>query len=319
MGELTDGPFGRRRFLAALSASAAVGVLGPGRAQARPNEPAPAADPGPWTRAYLRTTGGHEIVEGAAYGVGTVVVVYFDEPISDRAAAQRSLSVSTDPPVTGAWHWRDDQRAHWRPRAYYDSGTRVTVSASIAGVSVGEGLRGQQDSRVSFVIGDAHVSVADDTTKHISVYNNGVLVRTMPTSMGMGGTEQIAGQQISFWTQPGVYTVMDKSNPVVMDSSTYGLPINSRLGYKETVPYATRISTDGVYLHQREETVWAQGNTNVSHGCLNLNAVNARWFYDFSVPGDVVEVINTGGEPLQLWQNGDWTLPWSHWTRGGAL
>lgn len=82
-------------------------------------------------------------------------------PIDDRAAAQRSLSATTDSPVTGAWHWRDDQRVHWRPRAYYDSGTRVTVSASIAGVSVGEGLRGQQDSRVSFVIGDAHVSVAD--------------------------------------------------------------------------------------------------------------------------------------------------------------
>ena len=42
------------------------------------------------------------------------------------------------------------------------------------------------------------------------------------------------------------------------------------------------------------------------HGCLNLSADNARWFYDFSQPGDVVEVINTGGAPLELWQNGDW-------------
>ena len=30
-----------------------------------------------------------------------------------------------------------------------------------------------------------------------------------------------------FWTPPGVYTVMDKANPVVMDSSTFGLPIGS--------------------------------------------------------------------------------------------
>jgi len=96
-------------------------------------------------------------------------------------------------------------------------------------------------------------------------------------------------------------------------------PINSRLGYKETISYATRISTDGVYLHQLDSTVWAQGNTNVSHGCLNLSGQNARWFYDFSVPGDVVEVINTGGSPLELWQNGDWSVRWDQWLQGSAL
>ena len=30
-------------------------------------------------------------------------------------------------------------------------------------------------------------------------------------------------------------------------------------------------------------------------------------------PGDVVEVRNTGGKPLQLWQNGDWSMPWDQW------
>jgi len=140
----------------------------------------------------------------------------------------------------------------------------------------------------------------------------------MPTSMGMGGSETIGGRTISFWTQPGVYTVMDKANPVVMDSSTYGLPVNSRLGYKETINWATRISTDGIYLHELEDTVWAQGNTNVSHGCLNLSAENARWFYDFSQPGDVVEVRDTGGAPLELGQNGDWSVPWSQWLAGSA-
>ena len=271
------------------------------------------------TMVYLTTTGGDAFTEGGRYGVGTVVVARFDEAIGDRLAAERHLSVTTNPPVTGAWHWLDDQNAHWRPAQYYQPGTRVTVEATIYGVAVGEGLYGQQDSRVSFLIGDAHISIADDTTKQVSVYDNGRLVRTMPTSMGMGGTERIAGSTISFWTQPGVYTVMGTANPVVMDSSSYGLPINSRLGYKESINYATRISTDGVYLHQLDATTWVQGNTNVSHGCLNLNADNARWFYDFSVPGDVVEVINTGGDPLQMWQNGDWSVPWERWVSGSAL
>lgn len=275
--------------------------------------------PGNQTAVRLTTTGNHDLIDGDPYGIGTVVVARFDEPIPDRAAAQRALRVTTNPPVTGAWNWVDDATAHWRPRDYYAPGTTVTVAANIYGAPLGEGLYGQADAGVTFRIGDAHISIANDITKQVSVFSNGQLVRTMPTSMGMGGSETIGGRIISFWTQPGVYTVMDKANPVVMDSSTYGLPINSRLGYKETLNYATRISTDGIYLHQLDDTVWAQGNTNVSHGCLNLSADNARWFYDFSQPGDIVEVRFTGGAPLELWQNGDWGVPWPQWLAGSAV
>ncbi|GAS97240.1 ErfK/YbiS/YcfS/YnhG family protein [Mycolicibacterium canariasense] len=271
------------------------------------------------TTVSLRTTGGAALREGQRYGVGTVIVAHFDEPITDKAAAERVLVVRTDPPVSGSWFWVDDQNAHWRPPQYFSPGTTVTVAADIYGKPVGDGLYGREDARVSFSIGDAHVSIADDVTKQVSVYRNGELVRTMPTSMGMGGSETVNGQTISFWTQRGIYTVLDKANPVIMDSSTYGLPINSRLGYRETISWATRISTDGVYLHQLDSTMWAQGNTNVSHGCLNLSGENARWFYDFSQPGDIVEIRNTGGEPLQLWQNGDWSVPWSQWVQGSAL
>ena len=65
---------------------------------------------------------------------------------------------------------------------------------------------------MSFKIGDSHVSIADDNTKQVSVFDNGKLVRTMPTSMGMGGTETIGGTTFSLldpagclhraWTRP---------------------------------------------------------------------------------------------------------------------
>lgn len=271
------------------------------------------------TKVYLTTTAGTPLLDGGTYGIGTVVVAHFDEPITDRAAAQRRLSVTTAPRVAGSWYWLDNQNAHWRPQHYFAPGTAVSAEANIYGVPVGDGLYGQEDTRVAFTIGAAHVSIADDNTKQVSVYDNGELVRTMATSMGMGGSETIGGQTISFWTQRGVYTVMDKANPVIMDSSTFGLPINSRLGYRETITYATRISTDGVYLHQLDATVWAQGNTDTSHGCLNLNADNAIWFFNFSQPGDIVEVRNTGGAPLRVWQNGDWSMSWEDWLKGSAL
>ncbi|MEE3752680.1 L,D-transpeptidase [Mycobacterium intracellulare] len=271
------------------------------------------------TKVSFTTTAEAPLRDGGTYGVGTVIVAHFDEQIADRAAAERRLAVTTTPKVQGSWFWVDGQNAHWRPEHYYAPGTQITAEAQVYGIALGDGLFGQTDSRVSFRIGDAHVSIADDATKQVSVFNNGALVRTMPTSMGMGGTEDVGGRKISLWTPPGVYTVLGKGNPVVMDSSTFGLPKNSRLGYRETINYATKISTDGIYLHELEATVWAQGHRDTSHGCLNLNADNAKWFYDFSVPGDVVEVRNSGGPPLALEQNGDWTLSWDQWREGSAL
>ncbi|MEU0497132.1 Ig-like domain-containing protein [Mycobacterium sp. NPDC006124] len=271
------------------------------------------------TGVRLTTTAGAELRDGATYGVGTVIVARFDTPIVDRAAAERRMQVTTDPPVVGAWSWVDDRKAHWRPREYFPPNTSVRVAAGLYGAELGDGLYGQEDTGVDFTIGPSHVTIADDVTKQVDVYEDGRLVRTMPTSMGRGGTETVGGKAIHFWTQRGVYTVMDKANPVLMDSSTYGLPVESASGYRISVPYATRISPDGIYLHEREATVWAQGNTNVSAGCLNLSAENARWFYEFSQPGDVVEVRNTGGEPLAQWQNGDWSVPWREWLQGSTL
>lgn len=271
------------------------------------------------TKAYLTTTSQAPIGDGGTFGVGMVVVAHFDEPIPDRAAAERHLNVTTDPPVQGSWYWLDDQNAHWRPEKYWAPGTKVNVAANLYGAQLGNGLYGQEDSKASFTIGPSHVSIADDNTKQVQVFENGKLIRTMPTSMGMGGTQVVNGKTIYFWTMPGTYTVMGRGNPVIMDSSTFGLPVNSRLGYKEAINWATQISADGIYLHELQTTVWAQGNTDTSHGCLNLNPANAQWFYGFSNLGDIVEVHNTGGPALQVWDNGDWTLPWDQWLQGSAL
>ena len=271
------------------------------------------------TMPYIEDIYGTPLAKGATYGVGMVVRVHFDEQVN-KAKAEKTLHVATTPSVTGGWYWDGDKDAYWRPQSYYATGTKVTVSAKVYGVDVGQGLYGQADQSSSFTIGAKHYSVADAKTHKVKVYFDDKLVRTMPTSMGQGGTVQGRNGPIYLWTMPGTYTVINHENPATMSSDSYGLPANSPLGYApEKVPYATKISVDGIYLHQLDTTVWAQGHQNVSHGCLNLNEKNAKWFYDTSRVGDVVKVVHSGGPKLQFWQGGQWDVPWSEWLKGSAL
>jgi lipoprotein-anchoring transpeptidase ErfK/SrfK len=275
--------------------------------------------PGNYARPYIEVQGGLAPSPGVRYGVATIIQAHFDEPIKDKALAEKNMIVRTAPPVQGSWNWISDSVAQWRPESYYPAGTRIEVDLNMYGLKLGDGLYGQSDAHSTINIGAAHLAVANDITKQVSVFENGKLVRTMPTSMGRGGTDVVAGKTFSWWTPPGVYTVLDKGQVVTMNSATYGLPLSSALGYKLKVGWATRISTDGIYLHQLDETVWAQGNTNLSHGCLNLSGENAKWFFDFVQPGDPVEVRYTGGPPLTVAEGGSWSVPWKDWVKGSAL
>ncbi|HEY3504321.1 MAG TPA: Ig-like domain-containing protein [Actinocatenispora sp.] len=276
--------------------------------------------PANYTLPYLQRVGGYALSNGATYGVGIVPVVHFDEHVTDRAAAEKALVVTTNPHVDGSWYWADDQNVHWRPENYYTPGTKVTIDAKVYGVRVGKGLYGQANRTASFTIGAKHVAIADDKTHQVKVYFDDKLARTMNTSMGQGGYVQGKNGSISLWTMSGTYTVLDHGNPVSMSSDSYGLPANSPYGYApEDVYWATKISTDGIYLHELETTVWAQGHQDVSHGCLNLNHANANWYYKTSVIGDVVQVVHTTGPKIELWQNGDWSVPWSTWQSHSAL
>jgi lipoprotein-anchoring transpeptidase ErfK/SrfK len=271
------------------------------------------------TMPYLVDLYGSALEDGATYGVGMIVKIHFDEHV-DQARAERALQVTTTPTVTGGWYWEDAQNVYWRPQHYYAPGTEVTVRANVYGVRVGPGLYGQADQSVTFKIGAKHYSVANAKTHQVKVYFNDRLVRTMPTSMGQGGTVQGKNGPIYLWTMPGTYTVLGHENPATMSSDSYGLPANSPLGYApEKVYWSTKISTDGIYLHQLDTTLAQQGHANVSHGCLNLNLKNAKWYYQHSRVGDLVRVIHSGGPRIQFWQGGQWDVPWATWLKHSAL
>ncbi len=276
------------------------------------------------TMPTLQRAGGYALTNGATYGVGIVPVVHFDEPITNRAAAERALLVTTSPHVNGGWYWEDNQNVHWRPQSYYQPGTKVTIDAQVYGVQVGPGLYGASDVSASFTIGAKHITIAEDNAPQVDkvrVYFNNKLVRTMNTSMGTHSGETVNGNYISFYTMQGVYTVLEHDNPAIMSSASYGLPAYAPGGYApEPIYYSTKISTDGIYLHELTNTIWAQDSgVDVSHGCLNLNTANAVWYYNNSQIGDVVQIEHTGGPTIAVWQGGDWSVPWAAWLKGSAL
>jgi lipoprotein-anchoring transpeptidase ErfK/SrfK len=80
-----------------------------------------------------------------------------------------------------------------------------------------------------------------------------------------------------------------------MDSSTYGVPVNSTYGYKTTVELAVRFDDSGDFVHSAPWSVDDQGKRDVSHGCINISPTNARWFFATFTAGDPIVVTNSSG------------------------
>ncbi|WP_368608687.1 L,D-transpeptidase LdtMt4 [Mycobacterium tuberculosis] len=224
-------------------------------------------------------------VDGAMVGVAKPIVINFAVPIADRAMAESAIHISSIPPVPGKFYWMSPTQVRWRPFEFWPANTAVNIDAA--------------GTKSSFRTGDSLVATADDATHQMTITRNGVVQKTFPMSMGMVS----GGHQ----TPNGTYYVLEKFATVVMDSSTYGVPVNSAQGYKLTVSDAVRIDNSGNFVHSAPWSVADQGKRNVTHGCINLSPANAKWFYDNFGSGDPVVVKNSVGtynknDGAQDWQ-----------------
>ncbi|MGH3520139.1 MAG: L,D-transpeptidase [Haloechinothrix sp.] len=248
------------------------------------------------------------IADGATVGVGMPVSFAFSGPITDKKAAERALKVITEPKAEGGFYWFSDSWVTWRPKKYWRPGTEVKVRALIYGKDLGGGTFGAEDRTARMTIGDKVVAVADGRTHQMTVKINNRKVRTIPIAMG----------KPTHPTPHGKYTVMSEHRPYTMDSSTYGVSVDSPEGYKITVTHAARMSYSGIFYHSAPWSVWAQGAQNVSHGCINMSTADADWLMKHSRPGDLIKVVNSGGpklEPTDGWSV--WQLSWREWQTGG--
>ncbi|MGA9488874.1 MAG: L,D-transpeptidase, partial [Mycobacterium sp.] len=235
--------------------------------------PGPGQDPTPFTG--TAPFGPPRLVpaNGATVGVAQPIIINFPGLVDDAGAAENAVHISSVPPVPGKFYWMKPTQLRWRPLNFWPAHTAVTVDA---GGTVS-----------SFQTGDTLVATADDATHQLTVTRNGAVEKTIPMSMGMAS----GGHQ----TPNGTYYVQEKMPTVVMDSSTYGVPVTSTYGYKTTVELAVRFDDSGDFVHSAPWSVDDQGKRDVSHGCINISPTNAKWFFDNFNAGDPIVVTNSSG------------------------
>jgi lipoprotein-anchoring transpeptidase ErfK/SrfK len=254
--------------------------------------------------------------DGGTYGAGQPVIVAFSKAV-DKEVAEKAIDITTSPSVEGKFYWVNNSTVHWRPAKYWTGGTTVKVSVKALGMNLGKGVYGERNASANFRIGRQLIALADTRTHQTKVYIDGKLVRTMKSSMGMGGTTKGAdGQEINFWTAGGPHVVLSKERTHSMSSSSYGVtdPKNPYYYGAETIEFCTRISYSGEFLHAAP---WnhALGMANKSHGCVNLSTADAKWVYENFLVGDVVDVKNSP-RTLQIWNGlGDWTVSYDKYGR----
>jgi lipoprotein-anchoring transpeptidase ErfK/SrfK len=181
----------------------------------------------------------------------------------------------------------------------------VHVAAKVYGLKFANGAYGSSDVTSDFTIGRNQVVKANVNSHFLEVYRDGQKVASYPASYGKGDTPDKI-------TRSGIHVVNDLFPTKLMSNPKYG--------YTNVLErWAVRISNNGEFIHANPKTVSDQGNTNVSHGCVNLSLADAEAYFKSALMGDPVEVTGTS---IQLGASDgdifDWTYSWDQWQNMAA-
>ncbi|MFJ7075118.1 Ig-like domain-containing protein [Streptomyces sp. NPDC098781] len=259
--------------------------------------------------------------DGSTVGVGMPVSINFDKSISNKAAVQKGITVSSTSGQEVACHWFNDTRMDCRPDDYWQEGSTVTMKMALDGVEGSNGVYGVQEKTVTFKIGRNQVSYVDAKTKQMKVTQDGKTIKTIPISAGSPENK----------TYQGVMVMSEKFKETRMNGATVGFTDDDGKGEYDIkdVPHAIRLSSSGTFIHGN---YWGAksifGSVNTSHGCVGLSdtkgandkGVAGYWFYNNSIVGDVVVVQNTGDKTIAP-DNGlnGWNMDWAQWKAGSAV
>lgn len=258
--------------------------------------------------------------QGSTVGVGMPVSINFDKAITNKAAVQKGITVSSSSGQEVVGHWFGANRIDFRPEDYWKENSTVTLKLALDGVEGASGVTGVQQKTVTFHIGRNQISYADAKTKQMKVTQDGKTVKTIPISAGSPDNK----------TYNGIMVMSEKFKETRMNGATVGFTDDDGKGEYDIkdVPHAIRLTNSGTFVHGN---YWGAksifGSVNTSHGCVGLSDTKGAndkgtpgyWFYNSSILGDVVVTSNTGDKTVQP-DNGlnGWNLSWADWKAGSA-
>ncbi|CRK52488.1 putative enzyme [Rhodococcus sp. RD6.2] len=248
------------------------------------------------------------IADGQEVGIAAPVILKFDAPVADKAAVEKSLSITTNPPTVGSWAWLADDggsRVHWRPKNYWTPGTTVHVAGNLYGTDYGDGAYGESDFTLDFTIGRSQIVKADATSHRMQVVRDGATIMDIPVSYGEGNEDRNV-------TRSGVHVVTEMHEDFLMSNPPYYENVRER--------WAVRISNNGEFIHANPATTGVQGSANVTNGCINLSLSDAEEYFGTAMYGDPVEVTGTRIDLSPA--DGDiydWAFDWETWKSMSAL
>jgi lipoprotein-anchoring transpeptidase ErfK/SrfK len=246
--------------------------------------------------------------DNAVVGVAMPLIVQFSRAIPEnkRADVQRRLFVTSNPPQQGIWHWVSPTEVRYRTKTYWKPGTKISYRLATGGLPMGDGFYGRSDITVVASVGRALSLTVDNKSKSMTVTQDGKVLRKIPVSLGKAKTPSSSGTMV----------IIEKLRRTVFDTFAELGPTE---GYRTDIEYAQRLTWGGEYIHAAPWSEGVQGQTNVSHGCVNVSMANAKWLFGLTKMGDPVVVKGT---ERQL-RNGngwtDWNVPWSEYVKGSAI
>jgi lipoprotein-anchoring transpeptidase ErfK/SrfK len=301
----------------ALLAGCGIGATGP---QGKDGTSSPPATP-----SRDSFVGVYTPEAGSTVGTAMIVSLRFTRTVTARAEVERHITVTAEPPVPVAGHWFGGRRLDLRPAGYWRPGSRVTLHLRLRGVQGAPHTYGTQSKDVTFTVGRDQVSTVDAATHTMTVARGGRPYRTLPITAGSP----------RHTTYNGIMVIAEKYASTRMNGRTVGFGGEYDI---PDVPHAMRLTTSGTFVHGN---YWSPagvfGATNVSHGCVGLRDTKggaplpaaggqqaeqtpAAWFFEHSMIGDRVEVINSQDRTVAP-DNGmsGWNLNWRQWRAGSAL
>ena len=183
----------------------------------------------------------------------------------------------------------------------------AAVASDFAGTAVDNGVTYRRTNFAKIDKKWRRQVVKSDATSHrIQVITDGGVLFDFPCSYGEADKPRNV-------TRSGTHVVTEKYADFWMS--------NPAAGYSNVHErWAVRISNNGEFIHANPASSGAQGNTNVTNGCINLSTDNAQQYFQTAIYGDPVEVTGTS---IQLsYADGDiwdWAVDWATWVSMSAL